>query len=639
MSYRKPINKNRICFCLCMLLLALTRGAFADVWKAPFRNLNIEDGLSSCNVQCMAELKEGRIVISTLDNINIYDGVSLRYIHQGADKYINIPNFTGHCHLYEDKQAHLWIKNYPQKLSCFDLRTYKYIENIDSILRYYKIYTPIVDLFCDDNNGLWVLQRNGILRCVDRPQLRINVPFHQSVRLQDLSLKDNKVYLFYSNSKVECYNVADGRFLYSSHALNREEAKKYQNTSLLVSVDHHSIDNDTKLQTSTHYIYQLRCGDSQSIWLRFDTKSRHWKTILAVNGYLHTLTIGNQYAFVTSPNLLYILDLKDEHLNRVESLSMENGSKLSSGRMGTVLATTDGGLWLGAYDKGIFYSHPCMIQKNTGLLRFCPILSHVIKNGELLQCGTNELPNAENFTKELSFTGIPRKLTLQFVAQNYYLPTLTTYYYRVLGSTDTCWHEASCGNGKVDEKGMLSLNLSELSYGDYSVQVMAGKAWQSKLCQLDLHILHPWYHIVFFILLIIACLTVCLWLLLRHRKKRPTIGNEKKSEQPSTELTQKATSLIESHLMSPNYGVEQLSKDLCMERTGLYKKLVTQSGKTPSAFIKEVRIKNALKLLLEGYSVQEVSVKVGFSSPSHLIRAFQEKYGCTPTAYLKNQHK
>ena len=186
---------------------------------------------------------------------------------------------------------------------------------------------------------------------------------------------------------------------------------------------------------------------------------------------------------------------------------------------------------------------------------------------------------------------------------------------------------------------MLSLNLSELSYGDYSVQVMAGKAWQSKLCQLDLHILHPWYHIVFFILLIIACLTVCLWLLLRHRKKRPTIGNEKKSEQPSTELTQKATSLIESHLMSPNYGVEQLSKDLCMERTGLYKKLVTQSGKTPSAFIKEVRIKNALKLLLEGYSVQEVSVKVGFSSPSHLIRAFQEKYGCTPTAYLKNQHK
>ena len=57
---------------------------------------------------------------------------------------------------------------------------------------------------------------------------------------------------------------------------------------------------------------------------------------------------------------------------------MENGSKLSTERMGTVLATTDGGLWLGAYDKGIFYSHPCMIQKNTGLLRFRPILSHFI---------------------------------------------------------------------------------------------------------------------------------------------------------------------------------------------------------------------------------------------------------------------
>ncbi len=638
MSYSNPINKSRICFYLCVLFLALTKGAFADAWKVPFRNLNIEDGLSSCNVQCMIELMDGRIAISTLDNINIYDGVSLRYIHQGANNFINIPNFTGHCHLYEDKQAHLWIKNYPQKLSCFDLHTYKYVENFDSILRYYKINTPIEDLFCDDNHGLWILERHGILRCVDRPLLRIKVPHHQSVRLQDLVLKDNKVYLFYSNSKVECYNAADGRFLYSSQALKKQEVKKYQNTSLLMSVNRRSTNNDPKIQTCTHYIYQLRCGDSQSIWLRFDTKSRRWKTILAVNGYLHTLSIGNQHAFVTSPNLLYILDLKDEHLNRVESLSMENGSKLSSGRMGTVLATSDGGLWLGAYDKGIFYSHPCMIQKNTGLLRFRPILSHIIKNGELLQCGTKELPKAENFTKELSFTGIPRKLTLQFAAQNYYLPTLTTYYYRVLGSTDTCWHEASCGNGEVDEKGMLSLNLSDLSYGNYTVQVMAGKSWQSKLCQLDLHIHHPWYHIAFFILLIMACLTVGLWFFLRRRKKQPTIENEKIAELPSTELTLKAMNLIESHLTTPNYGVEQLSKDLCMERTGLYKKLVSQSGKTPSAFIKEVRIKNALKYLLEGYSVQDVSVKVGFSSPSHLIKAFQEKYGCTPTAYIKNQH-
>ena len=92
MSYSNPINKSRICFYLCVLFLALTKGAFADAWKAPFRNLNIEDGLSSCNVQCMIELMDGRIAISTLDNINIYDGVSLRYIHQGANNFINIPN-------------------------------------------------------------------------------------------------------------------------------------------------------------------------------------------------------------------------------------------------------------------------------------------------------------------------------------------------------------------------------------------------------------------------------------------------------------------------------------------------------------------------------------------------------------------
>lgn len=103
----------------------------------------------------------------------------------------------------------------------------------------------------------------------------------------------------------------------------------------------------------------------------------------------------------------------------------------------------------------------------------------------------------------------------------------------------------------------------------------------------------------------------------------------------------RAVELVENNLHSSGYSVEQLSRDLCMERTGLYRKLVALLDKSPSLFIRSVRLRRAANLLSEnpGISVAEVAELTGFSSSSYLSKCFQEEFGCRPSEYVSSHGK
>lgn len=98
-------------------------------------------------------------------------------------------------------------------------------------------------------------------------------------------------------------------------------------------------------------------------------------------------------------------------------------------------------------------------------------------------------------------------------------------------------------------------------------------------------------------------------------------------------LIQDALKHIEKNIDNASYSVEQLSKDLCMDRTGLYRKLSAIVGQTPSEFIRSVRLKKAAQLLLQGLSVSEVAGRVGFGTTSYFTKCFQEEFGIKPSQY------
>ena len=82
--------------------------------------------------------------------------------------------------------------------------------------------------------------------------------------------------------------------------------------------------------------------------------------------------------------------------------------------------------------------------------------------------------------------------------------------------------------------------------------------------------------------------------------------------------------------------MEQLAHDLYMDRTGLYRKLTAALDKTPTLFIRSIRLKRAAALLCEEkYSISEIADLVGFSTSSYLSKCFQEEYGCKPSEYVK----
>ena len=100
------------------------------------------------------------------------------------------------------------------------------------------------------------------------------------------------------------------------------------------------------------------------------------------------------------------------------------------------------------------------------------------------------------------------------------------------------------------------------------------------------------------------------------------------------ELILQVRALVDQHLEDGEYGVEQLARDLCMERTGLYKKLTALTDTTPVAFIRSIRLRRAAALLQEGkLTVNEIAEQTGFSSPSYFTKCFKKEFGVLPSEY------
>ncbi len=139
----------------------------------------------------------------------------------------------------------------------------------------------------------------------------------------------------------------------------------------------------------------------------------------------------------------------------------------------------------------------------------------------------------------------------------------------------------------------------------------------------------------------VLCLIALFWLL--TQKKRQQKGGIQESEHPSKtettpsmpidhELISRATNLVEQNLSTPNYTVERLAQDLCMDRTGLYKKMTAMLDKTPTAFIRNIRVNHAVQLIQNSsLTMTEVAEQSGFSSASYMAKCFQEDLGKNPS--------
>jgi signal transduction histidine kinase/ligand-binding sensor domain-containing protein/DNA-binding response OmpR family regulator len=96
----------------------------------------------------------------------------------------------------------------------------------------------------------------------------------------------------------------------------------------------------------------------------------------------------------------------------------------------------------------------------------------------------------------------------------------------------------------------------------------------------------------------------------------------------------KALDLIEKNIAKSEYTVEELSRELGMSRTLLYKKILAITGKAPLEFIRTLRLKRAAQLLLKSQlHVSEIAYEVGFNDPKYFRKHFKNEFGVLPSRY------
>ena len=97
----------------------------------------------------------------------------------------------------------------------------------------------------------------------------------------------------------------------------------------------------------------------------------------------------------------------------------------------------------------------------------------------------------------------------------------------------------------------------------------------------------------------------------------------------------KATELVKKNL-GKEFNVDDLCMEMGMSRSSLYNKIKALTDRSPSDFVRQIRMTEAAALLKsKKYTVAEVSDMMGYSDPKYFTDIFKKHYGMTPSAYMK----
>jgi signal transduction histidine kinase/ligand-binding sensor domain-containing protein/DNA-binding response OmpR family regulator len=94
----------------------------------------------------------------------------------------------------------------------------------------------------------------------------------------------------------------------------------------------------------------------------------------------------------------------------------------------------------------------------------------------------------------------------------------------------------------------------------------------------------------------------------------------------------KAVAIIEENLDNSEFGVEDFSDYFKMSRRNVLRKIKGLTGLSINEFIKNIRLKESHKLLVQGkLNVAEVAYSVGFNDQKYFSKCFKEHFGMTPS--------
>ena len=105
---------------------------------------------------------------------------------------------------------------------------------------------------------------------------------------------------------------------------------------------------------------------------------------------------------------------------------------------------------------------------------------------------------------------------------------------------------------------------------------------------------------------------------------------------PERIFLQKLTEAVHEKLDNPDFGVPELAQSLFLSQMQVYRKLKALTGKTPSQFMRSIRLGKARELLqTTDWTISEIAYEVGFADPNYFSRTFRKEFTQSPRDFRK----
>lgn len=110
--------------------------------------------------------------------------------------------------------------------------------------------------------------------------------------------------------------------------------------------------------------------------------------------------------------------------------------------------------------------------------------------------------------------------------------------------------------------------------------------------------------------------------------------------QADSDYLDKAFRVVSENLDNSEFDVSQFCHQMNSSKTLLYSKLKSLTGQSATEFVRNIRLKEARKLLQNSgnqFTVSEISYQVGFNDPLYFSRCFRKYFGIPPSEIRLNK--
>lgn len=324
---------------LLMWLMACTLSIMAVTSRRVFQAYNASHGLADNSAQTIRCATSGRLVITTMGQINFFDGNRFTFIDPEKENMYPLPRYSGNYHVYVDKYHHMWLKN-THTVTCVDLLTEMFVNSVEEVFREFGIDEVVEDFFVDGNGVAYLLTNKGLYSVDSKQYYKVR----EKCNLQDLeTYKGKYLLLFYETGEVDVIELSTGTSVYTAKAYEGADVQKYNRSSVLYKDE--------------NIFYQIRNGSKEAVLQAFDITRWEWRRLLETPYHLNNIDKKGSLIYLPCEYGYWVYDLSLERATQIDELRMFNGRSLKTD-VNALCFDRQGGMWIGTEKWGLLYSRP-----------------------------------------------------------------------------------------------------------------------------------------------------------------------------------------------------------------------------------------------------------------------------------------